>query len=118
MLGATLHLLLKTHVLLIKSAFPIYTICTLSELRFLHIAPLQEEGEVLIGTPSLTGARGQRAGGQRVARMATVGAETSVEATTTLLHGKCTLETPGTVHIHGLGATRRGLVARRGGWKG
>ena len=34
-------MLLKTHVLLIKSAFPIYTICTLSELRFLHIAPLQ-----------------------------------------------------------------------------
>ena len=40
MLGATLHLLLKTHVVLIKSAFPIYAICTLSELRFLHIAPL------------------------------------------------------------------------------
>ena len=48
MLGATLHLLLKTHVLLIKSAFPIFTICTLSELRFLHIAPLQDtpKGEV------------------------------------------------------------------------
>ena len=53
-----------------------------------------------------------------MARLATIGAETSVGATTTLLHGKCTLETPSTVHIHGLGATKRGLVARRGGRKG
>ena len=40
MTSASFHLLLKTYVLLIKSAFPIYTICILSELRFLHIAPL------------------------------------------------------------------------------
>ena len=77
-----------------------------------------EDGDVLVGTPSLTGARGQRAGGQRVARLATVGTETSVRTATTLLHGECTLETPGTVHIHGLGTTRRGLVARMGGKEG
>ena len=50
MLGATLHLLLKTHVLLIKSAFPIYTNCTLSELRFLHIAPLHYTSQRLAAT--------------------------------------------------------------------
>ena len=72
----------------------------------------------LVGTPSLAGARGQRASGQRVTRLATISAEASVRAATTLLHGKCTLETPGTVHIYGLGATRRGVVARRGGRKG
>ena len=73
---------------------------------------------MLIGTPSLARTRGQRAGGQRVARLATISTETRVRATTTLLHGECTLETPGTIHIHGLEATRRGLVARRGGRKG
>ena len=66
------------------------------------------------GTPSLAGAGGQSAGGQRVTRLATVGAETCVRAATTLLHCKCTFVTPGTIQIHGLGTTRRGLVARRG----
>ena len=66
------------------------------------------------GTPSLAGAGGQSASGQRVTRLATVGAETSFRAATTLLHRKCTFVTPGTVQIHGLGANRRGLVARRG----
>ena len=73
---------------------------------------------MLVGTPGLTGAGGQGAGGQSVARVATVGAETSVRATTTLLHGKRTLKTPGTVHIHGLGGTRWELVAKKGSWKG
>ena len=73
---------------------------------------------MLVGASGLIGAEGQCAGGQSVARLATVGAETSVGATTTLLHGKCTLKTSGTVHIHGLGATRWDLVARRGSWKG
>ena len=67
-----------------------------------------EGREVLVGTPSLAGARGQRAGGQRVTRLATTGAETSVRTATTLLHGERTLETPGTVHIHVVGITRRG----------
>ena len=82
---------------------------------------------MLVGTPGLTGAGGQGAGGQSVARLATVGAETSVRATTTLLHGKRTLKTPGTVHILGiwtaialaaLAPTRWELVARKGSWKG
>ena len=51
-------------------------------------------------------------------KLATLGAETSVRTATTLLYCECTLETPGTVQIHGLGTTRRGLVAMRGGREG
>ena len=69
---------------------------------------------MLKGTPSLAGAGGQGAGGQSMTSLATICAETSVRAASTLLHCKCTLVTPGTIQIHGLGTTRRGVVARRG----
>ena len=73
---------------------------------------------MLVSTPGLTGAGGQGAGGQSVARLATVGAETRVRAATALLHGKRTLKTPGTIHLHGLGATRGELGPRKGSWEG
>ena len=52
-------------------------------------------------------------GGKRVARLATVRTQASVGAAAALVHGKGTPETPGTIHVHGLGATGRDLVARR-----
>ena len=51
-------------------------------------------------------------------RLATVCAEAAVRPTATLLHGKCTLITPNTIQIHGLGTARRGLVAMGGGREG
>ena len=67
-----------------------------------------------VGATGLTRAGSQGAGGKRVAGLATIPAQASVGAAAALVHGKGTPETPGTIHLHGLGATGRDLVAR--GW--
>ena len=69
---------------------------------------------MLIGAATLAGAGRKRTRGQSMTRLATVCAETAVKPTATLLHGKCTLITPNTIQIHGLGTIGRELVARSG----
>ena len=73
---------------------------------------------MLVGATGLTRAGGQSAGGKRVARLATVPTKTGVRATTTLVHGKGTPETPSAIDFHGLGATKRDLVSRGGAREG
>ena len=55
-----------------------------------------------------------RTRGQSMTRLATVCAEAAVRPTATLLHGKCTLVTPNTIEIHGLGTTGRELAGKKG----
>ena len=69
---------------------------------------------MLIGAASLAGAGRKRTRGQSMTKLATVCAETAVRPAATLLHGECTLVTPNTIQIHGLGTTGRELVGREG----
>ena len=69
---------------------------------------------MLIGVASMAGAGRKRTRGQSMTRLATVCAETAVRPAATLLHGECTLVTPNTIQIHGLGTTGRELAGREG----
>ena len=67
-----------------------------------------------IGAASLAGAGRKRTRGQSMTRLATICAETAVRPAATLLHGECTLVTPNTIQIHGLGTTGRELAGKEG----
>ena len=76
---------------------------------------------MLIGAASLAGAGRKRTSGQSMTRLAIVCVESAVRPAATLLHGECTLVTPNTIQIHGLGTTGRelaGTEGRKGGTRG